>query len=222
MSNDHTLQQALADIGEWYEDHGAQAILDNLAPAASAERIEAAEAAAGHPFPADLAALYRWHDGQQDPNADLFFPHGGFAPLELGQEEWSYGLRSLSFPEASFLPEKFVSSWRATPGAPLDPTHVVTRDADLFREDERVLFWHCVATMENSWLMVHLVSGRVFAFLRKDAIYLAAESLTGYVATFADDLWNDRYLLAGDATLPEVKEGVHAYRRRFPLLIDGE
>lgn len=184
---DEEAGKALVDVKEWLADHGAEAIVANLAGPATHEELAEVEAKLGHALPQELRALYGTHDGQVDFERSRIFPNCGFLPL-------AYTLRET----ASALELHFgVPRDRVGTTALKVPAH--TPQVDAFLPEERTTEWFCFGFEDSFATVVHLKTGRVFQWVRQDGIHLRAESFREYLLGFANDLWNDAYRLVDGA-----------------------
>jgi hypothetical protein len=127
-------------------------------------------------------------------------------------------------PNAQFLPlqvglsarEQALSMYFGPMDEPVDRSRVgfAIGRGDPLLDEEYDRAWFCFGETENFHTVVHLKTGRVFSFVRQDGFYLEADSFDAYLKGFADDLWNDRYVIAGDVELPGVEREGFVYQQR--------
>jgi hypothetical protein len=75
--------------------------------------------------------------------------------------------------------------------------------------------WIPFANVDGDFLAVHAVSGRVIQIQKGDlpAIRIIADDFGEFLGGYADDLWNDAYVVTGDPEEPGVaNEGLRTLR----------
>ncbi len=160
---------AFERIAAWMKGHGAALLVDNLAPGATQERLDRAEAELGIALPAHLRALWSVHDGQREEGNgfveafDLLSIDGAVAQLET--------VRLLLEME------------REHPSADAAYTD------DELRSDD----WIPFAGRDSDSLVVHGVTGRVFEYFHDYSLTLLASSLGEWMERYATRVEADDY-----------------------------
>ncbi|MGC4119900.1 MAG: SMI1/KNR4 family protein [Myxococcales bacterium] len=205
---------AVEQIKQWMLQHGAPLLVENLAPGASPEVLAQAEQRFGFPLPEELKALWSLHHGQRE---EL----NGFIEFrDLLDTTLSFGEVSTVAPSVESLRE-----------SPEDWAKAGITAQEL--ECER---WVPFAGRDSDLLVVHAVSGRVFA-CEKDwpPLRLLAGSLSEWWGQFASRVVADDYAVEedfGDYHLAlrdrraeqrdeeqeRAREEAERYRRETPLL----
>ncbi len=186
------MAQALDDIVEWMNDHGAWSFVDKLRAPASEAALDAAEVRIGAPLGPALRALYRWHDGQawaeqQEPFFEtLFF-------LDLKE-----ALRQ--------RPEMLTGYFRVPPGSTFSDYHAghdAIGETALRSED-----WFPFAEAGFHFFAVHLGTQRVIRITKGDFPWLrvVAPDVPTFLGEYASRLWDGELVLAGDPSLPGVEQ----------------
>jgi cell wall assembly regulator SMI1 len=199
--DEEAFDRALADIVEWMTDNKALEIVANLAEPAAPDALARVESSLGKPFPAALRRLYERHDGQRNRDEFPFYERGRLCDLEYGQTMRDRLLDSL---------------WQdGTSGRPSDMDHAMEESSEPLQDKECTSAWWPLVDFEGAFLAVNLDSGRVFE-VDEDGpqIRFRADDVSALLASYADDLWNDVYELAGDPSLDGVTaEGMISLKR---------
>jgi len=207
---DAQFEKALDDMVEWMTEHEAGEIADNLAAPATESAIAAVERRFGAPLVSPLRELYLRHDGQRDRDTFPLLPNGVLTDLAYARD-----LREGMF-VAYFGVVDFRAAGSAKGDTPL-PTPLHADGAPLPAAEQTFRWWPLAEIFGGGFLAVNLDTGRVFE-MRRDVppIVLRADSVPAFFAAYADDLWNDRYVVSGDPSLPGVRhEGFVARRKHL-------
>jgi cell wall assembly regulator SMI1 len=197
MDAEH-LQRALDDIREWFGDAGLAPTLDNLAPAASEAVLDELARQLGVALPAELRWLYLQHDGQHSLDAYPLFGPLGFLPV-----------RHVRRARTGMLMSYFgVNQADASVDTPAERRDVFDDPKRPLSAAELNAGWIPFANVDGDFLAVHGVSGRVIEILKGDvpAIRVIAEDFGEFLGGYADDLWNDAYVITGDPDEPGVEQ----------------
>ena len=185
--------KALDDIKEWLADQGASEIVASLNAPITPGELNAAEKELGYPIPEELRAVYRRHNGQNNWSelSNTFFPHGigGFCDLAAAvrRDEWR---RFIGPSSLERHPEQMVE--RA--GFQVDSKSTSSE----LRPEECSTAWLVFAWEETFAGVLHLRTGRVFAWEKDTGLTFMAESFGAFLIQLADDLWKDKHQLARD------------------------
>lgn len=153
--------------------HGAAALVQNLAPGATPERLDQAEAKFGAPFPDDLRTLWSVHDGSLEEG------HGFIESFNLLSTSGSLEQRESTLASIEFARES-PEAWAESGGT----EHELASDR-----------WLPFAGMDSDALVVHGISGRVFECDHDDTPRLVAPSLVSWLEGYAASLEADDYVL---------------------------
>jgi cell wall assembly regulator SMI1 len=182
------MQQALDDLVEWFEEQGLHESLKNLRPGADDEALEPAAATLGAPLSPALAALYRWHDGQQREPYPIF-EELFFSPLAT----------SLKVRPGMLL------SWFND--GDVRPDALFLRPGDALLPDELNDLWLPIADADGTYITANVRSGRVWLADKSEGrLRLLADSVPQWLGEYASALWDDHYCIAGDPKLPGVEQ----------------
>jgi cell wall assembly regulator SMI1 len=189
---DEEFSKALDDIKEWFRDHDAAQVVDDLKPPATERALAALEATLGCRLSEELRWLYGVHDGQKDRESHPLFEDLVFCDLEYAR------LLASGMITAYFNPPAYVD-----PNTPLTAVELTSR-------------WFPFANTSHVFLAANLDSGRV-VLAQKDvpAIRVVAESVGDLVVRYASALWNEKYVIAGDPSLSGVKHAGMEYLKRY-------
>jgi cell wall assembly regulator SMI1 len=174
------IRAAFERISRWMNAHGAPLLVENLAPGATAERLAEAEAELGIALPEDLRAMWSLHDGQRE-EGNGFFEGDNFLSVQWACAEKETVLMSIEFARES--PER----WPATGGT---------------MEELASDHWLPFAAQDSDAIVVHGITGRVFACDHDDSPRLLAPSLVA---------WLEEYAARVDAGDYVVEEGFGDY-----------
>ena len=153
--------------------HGAAALAQNLAPGATPERLDQAEAEFGVPFPPELRALWSVHDGSIEEG------NGFIERFNLLSTSWSLALKESILLSLEFARES-PEAWPESGGT---------------MEELASDHWLPFAGMDSDALVVHGISGRVFECDHDDTPKLIAPSLLSWLEGYASSLEADDYAL---------------------------
>lgn len=165
------LVAAIEQLKQWMTDNGAALLVENLAPGATADELDALENEFGFPLPAELRTLWSLHHGQTEEfngfvEAMDFF-EGGSALIERDTLE---------------------AALAAVHDAPVMPQTGLTPEELVSKK------WVPFAGRDSNLLVINAESGRVFA-CEKDwpPIVLVAGSLTEWAQQYAKAVLNDDF-----------------------------
>lgn len=169
--NTDKLAAAIERAKTWMQDNGAAVLVKNLAKPASDTALARTEKELGFALPAELAAVWRIHDGQKREM------NGFIGSLDL-----------IASRNAAAIREDVLHSVRWM----LEDEEMV-EDAELHPEEANEE-WIPFGTRDSDHLVVHAVSGRVFR-VAKDAppLSLAARSLTEFFERYAKAMEKGEY-----------------------------
>lgn len=207
------IRDAFERISRWMNAHGAPLLVENLAPGASPERLAQAEAALGAALPDDLRALWSLHDGQRE-EGNGFIEAYNLLSVQGAVAEQETVLSCIEF--ARETPDQ----WPATGGT---------------MDELQSNHWLPFAAQDSDSLVVHGVTGRVFACDHDDSPRLLAPSLAAWLENYASRVDAEDYAVEegfGDYSLQlrdrdaELRQQERAereaeherFRRETPLL----
>ena len=164
MNAQRQLAESFSKITTWMRDNDAPLLADNLAPAASSQRLDEAEATLGFALHPELRALWSLHDGQVEEQNGFY--------------EW---LDLLSANEAVARREdvvRFLSFMREEPEVIAE---VGMTEAELESDA-----WIPIACRDSDSLAVNAESGRVFR-VGEDwpPFQLEAQSVVAWASAYA-------------------------------------
>ncbi|MDC0740606.1 SMI1/KNR4 family protein [Polyangium mundeleinium] len=173
MTPEELLAEAFERVKAWMANHGAELLVQNLAPGASAERLRDAEAELGFSLGCELRALWSLHDGQHEEM------NGFVEAFDLLTIEGALSGRDSVMYALAFLRE----NPRTVPESGL------TQD-ELFSDA-----WLPFAGRDADGLVVNTVSGRVFEILHDDSppLRMHAASLVAWATEYASRVVADDY-----------------------------
>ncbi|HSQ64735.1 MAG TPA: SMI1/KNR4 family protein [Polyangiaceae bacterium] len=173
MDRDARIRDAIERVKTWMQAHGAGALVENLAPGHTRERLDHFEAAVGFPLPADLRALWSVHAGQRSEQ-------NGFV-----------GAMDLFGPDASLGEEDAVSSaLKFLRRAPAQ-----WAEAGVTREEAKSNAWLAIAGRGYAdLLVVNGETGRVFTCEKiSPPLHLVAESILDWLEAYAERVEAGQY-----------------------------
>jgi len=162
--NTEGIRLAIERISRWMNEHGAPLLVENLAPAASAERLAEAEAEFGMAFPSDLRAMWSLHDGQREEG------NGFIEAYNLLSVQWALAERETVLMGIEFARES--PDWWEDSGGTTEELHSNQ--------------WLPFAAQDSDSLVVHGLTGRVFQCDHDDSPKLLAPSLGEWFLRYAD------------------------------------
>ena len=170
-SGANRIPAAFERISRGMTAHGAPLLAENLAPGAAPERLARAEVTFGIALLDDLRALWSLHDGQRD-EGNGFFEAYNFLSAAWAVAQQETVLMCIAFARES--PEL----WPATGGT---------------MDELQSNHWIPFAARDSDSLVVHGVTGRVFACDHDDAPKLLAPSLAAWLEQYASRVEADDY-----------------------------
>lgn len=190
------MTRALDDIKEWFEDQGAQSVLDNVSPGASLAHIVQVAGTTGLVVHPELQWLYMQHDGQPGMERFPLFEWCTFLSVERACTDAHGDMMARYFGAKSIHDGVDVEYI----------TQLVFEDA--LEEGELDTQWFPFANTEGDFFAVHARTGRVARFLKGDSPVgvIVAPSLSDFLCDYADALWRDVYSLMGDTALDYVSQ----------------
>jgi len=173
MTPEESLAEAFEQIKAWMANHGAELLVQNLAPGASAERLRDAEAELGFSLGRELRALWSLHEGQHEEM------NGFVEAFDLFTIEEALSGRDFVMYALAFLRE--------------NPRTV--QESGLTQDEFLSDAWLPFAGRDADGLAVNTVSGRVFKILHDDSppLRLHAASLVAWATQYASRVVADDY-----------------------------
>jgi len=165
------MREALERISRWMNAHGAPLLAENLAPGVTPERLAQAEAEFGIALPDDLRTLWSLHNGQREEG------NGFVEAYNLLSIEWAVAQQETVLMCIEFARES-PDQWPATGGA---------------MDELRSNHWLPFAAQDSDSLVVHGITGRVFACDHDDSPKLLAPSLAEWLEQYASRVDADDY-----------------------------
>lgn len=165
------IKAALERISRWMNGQGAPLLVENLAPGATEERLAQAEAEFGIALPNDLRALWSLHDGQREEG------NGFIEAYNLLSVQWAVAQQESVLMCIEFARES-PDQWPETGGT---------------MDELRSNHWLPFAAQDSDSLVVHGVTGRVFACDHDDSPKLLTPSLAEWLEQYASRVEADDY-----------------------------
>lgn len=166
-----TIEVAFARIEEWMEANGAEVIVDNLAPGASDDELDSAEARLGFRLPTSLRELWSVHDGQLTEQDGFYESYDLLSSRQAHSDTFEAYLRGSTLSARSFTESG------------LDAREVDSKA------------WLMIAARDSDGIAVNADTGRVFRVAHDDApcLHFLAPSVEAWLTTYADHVCNDDY-----------------------------